>query len=254
MAFFLITNRDQNILRDFNSIVKKEIDHVMARFNAHVATSYGNPPAQDLQNLQRTYWLRLFEGVYDQKFAEMLHDLGLAHRRAGVDPAMFIGGFSVVGGDFLALATRHHSRALAGKALFRKVQEIQTAIFRMVTLSVDIALSAYFHVQLGERQTLIQGMVTDIDQEVHSSIADIGSLTDDTNRAAGKLHAVALQTSESATAAASAAAEALANAETVAAASEELHSSIAEIARQVDQTKSMVHRAVDAADATQNIV
>ena len=87
-------------------------------------------------------------------------------------------------------------------------------------------------------------MINSVDTSVAASIEDVGGLTADTVKAVNGLHDVATQTSSSAASASAAAAQALANAETVAAAAEELHASIDEIARQVDQSKSIARRAV----------
>ena len=95
-----------------------------------------------------------------------------------------------------------------------------------------------------ERTAGFLQMADTVEQAGGLAVTDICSLADEVTEAAQRMHSVSCRTSQSAASAASAACEATASAETVAAATQELHASIAEIGRQVTNTRDTAHRAV----------
>jgi methyl-accepting chemotaxis protein len=107
--------------------------------------------------------------------------------------------------------------------------------------------------EAGRKQSLLT-MAEGVDHEIRAMMGDVSSLTVAMGRDAADLFQVSEQTSSGASAAAAAAAQAMGNAETVASAAEELHSSIAEIARQVGQSKTLVVKAVDSTEVARGIV
>lgn len=100
----------------------------------------------------------------------------------------------------------------------------------------------------------LRSMATTIERESEAAVEDIAVLTGDMTQAAGRLHGVALQTCDSAADAAAASAEALTGAEMVAAATEELHASIAEISGQLTSTRTIAHKAVLGSRSAQDAV
>ncbi|MBC7952063.1 MAG: methyl-accepting chemotaxis protein [Rhodospirillaceae bacterium] len=100
----------------------------------------------------------------------------------------------------------------------------------------------------------LRGMADTVEDEIHASLSVVGALTDDMAKSANAMHDVSDGTCANAAMASAAATQAQSNAETVAAAAQQLHASIAEIARQVEHSKRLAQNAVDQTGDTQQIV
>ena len=94
------------------------------------------------------------------------------------------------------------------------------------------------------KRDALRAMASTVEAEAEVAVGDIIQLTTEMTKASGKLHDVAIHTSDSAAESSLAAADAMASSEVVAAASEQLHASIAEIASQLESTRSVAHSAV----------
>lgn len=94
------------------------------------------------------------------------------------------------------------------------------------------------------KRDALRAMACTVETEAEVAVEDIVQLTAEMTKASGKLHDVAIHTSDSAAESSLAASDAMASAEVVAAASEQLHASIAEIASQLESTRSVAHSAV----------
>ncbi|MGE5517956.1 MAG: methyl-accepting chemotaxis protein [Bacteroidota bacterium] len=98
------------------------------------------------------------------------------------------------------------------------------------------------------------GMASTVESEADSAVTDIAKLTGDMTGAVDRLHAVAVRTSEGANASAATAEQVLASADAVAAATRQLHASIAEIGQQLDNTRAIARHAVGASASAQEVM
>jgi len=98
------------------------------------------------------------------------------------------------------------------------------------------------------------GMAHTVEHEADVAVTDIARLADDMTDAVDRLHRVALRTSQGATASAASAEEVLASADSVAAATRQLQASIAEIAGQLNNTRGIARRAVEATQSAQQVM
>ena len=104
------------------------------------------------------------------------------------------------------------------------------------------------------RQQAIERHIAAFEQSIKESIHTLGAAASGMRETAQTMSSIAEETSRQSAAAASAALEASANVQTVAAASEEISTSIAEIGRQVAQSNDIAGKAVDEAKAVDTTV
>ena len=105
-----------------------------------------------------------------------------------------------------------------------------------------------------QRQTHVEQHLTDFDRAVQSVLSVFGSSAGDLRATAEGMSATAQETTRQAATAASATKQASVNVEAVASASEELSASISEIGRQVEQSSTIVRKAVDQGKSTEATV
>jgi methyl-accepting chemotaxis protein len=107
--------------------------------------------------------------------------------------------------------------------------------------------------EAGKRAALC-AMAETVETEADAAVDDIAKLTADMGGTVERLHAMALRTSQGAGASASTADQVMSAAEAVAAATRQLHGSIAEIGRQLSNTRSVAREAVGAAKVAQDVM
>lgn len=133
-----------------------------------------------------------------------------------------------------------------------EVGEMARAVLRFKDRMVDESRLAVEHeaerqqAEAARRRSALSGMADTVESETGAALRDIGGRTTRMAATAEAMSASAGRTGASAQEAATAAAQALANAQTVASAAEELAVSIREIGGQVNQSTTMVGRAVTA--------
>ncbi len=101
-----------------------------------------------------------------------------------------------------------------------------------------------------QRQARIDRHLAEFDQTVQSVLSVFGSAAGELRATSQGMFTTAQETTRQATSAAAATKQASVNVETVASASEELSASISEIGRQVEQSSSIVRRAVEQGKST----
>jgi methyl-accepting chemotaxis protein len=105
-----------------------------------------------------------------------------------------------------------------------------------------------------ERHKLIETHIAAFDEQVRDALRTLGGSSTELQATAESMSATAEETTRQATSVAFTAGEASTNVQTVAAATEELHSSINEISRQVAQSAGIAGQAVQEADRTNSTI
>jgi methyl-accepting chemotaxis protein len=105
-----------------------------------------------------------------------------------------------------------------------------------------------------DKRAAMTAMADRIEADASAAVSRISERTETMTRTANEMRELATRTGESAHAAAGAASLARANAQTVASAAEELTASIGEISSQVNQSATVVSKAVTASDETRSAI
>jgi methyl-accepting chemotaxis protein len=245
LAFARLDRETAETLRRTWPLIEPILPNLLERFYRHLA---GEPElarlvgdrAGTLAAAQRRHWQRVFGGRFDADYAASVKAIGRAHHRIGLEPRWYIAAYQFVLGEITAhLVAREWWRR---RRLARRLQAIE----RAVLLDMDLAVSVYQEVLIEERTRRAQHL--EERTAVFRTAAErlLGEVDGNTRRmsaTAGSLKTVAFSAREQATGAAAAAEETSTMVQTVAAASEELDSSIAEIGRQVSSATGIVGRA-----------
>ena len=244
LRFFRLDENSVTALRIFRAVVDDEFDHIADSFYAHIGQFEGQSrknrhfaKVSKLKTMQRRHWLKIFEANFDADYQKDIKAIGRLHHRAGIGPSTLLGGYAYIGSEFLALAHRKYSGLFGGRNVC--VSDLERALMQITLLNSQIALSVYFKAKTHERVKRVQSLADALEQETALAVADICHLTTDVVSTAGELSQKAQCSSEMAHNVATATAEVLASAEVVSGATEELYTSISEIARQVDRTRTI---------------
>ncbi len=220
-----------------------------------LAAKFGGPERVEAAKIaQARHWVLLFDAKFDDAYRTSVLRIGQTHYRVGLTPRWYIGGYSTVLGDLLAVVAEHLGGAVQGAAARRRLADTQAAVVRAVMLDMDLAISAYWDEISAERVADTEKAIDSINRQVIDSVGSVSQYTVDLVASAQSMADISTNVDQNAATAATAAGTALASAQTVAAAAEELHASIAEIAQQVGRSSSTTREAVSRIGAARQVV
>jgi signal transduction histidine kinase len=146
LAFFQLTERDQDLLSSIGDVCASELDPIVAEFYSHLLRF---EPLEELlraepgrvaklQGMQREYFRELTASRLDASYVESRLRVGNAHQRIGLRPEWYIGAFSL----FLRLYLREllEQRGRDPELL----PEIE-ALIKVVFFDMSLAIDTYIH-------------------------------------------------------------------------------------------------------------
>jgi methyl-accepting chemotaxis protein len=224
--------------------VERHLEAIITAFYAHLgatpkmAALIGDNRAR-LQRTQAEHWQRLFTGNFDDTYAASVRRIGKAHVRIGLEPRWYIGGYQFVLNELTAVLIGNG--LLGRRGLARRLRALNTAVL----IDLDFAISVYHDTLLeaeGERARFFEAAFTQFSDAVEAQLASVDRNGRDLEHAAASLATTSAGASTQAVSAAANSEETAVTVQTVAAATEELTSSISEIARQLDTAAGVVER------------
>ena len=254
--FMRILPGTTEVLREFWKIVEPELPVILEGFYRHVASEphlkalVGDKIPQ-LKQAQTAHWRHLFAGKFDAEYYKSVHAIGLIHHRTGLEPRWYIGGYAYVLDRLCDLAIRAHRWSP------EKLRTTMAAVNAGVHLDMDIAISVYQEALLIERQQRgrkVDALLRGFEDRTGTLVGIVSSAAANLRTTAQSLAGTTNETTDRVVSVAAAVEPASVNVQTVASAAEELFASVAEIARQVDQSSMIAGRAVDDARRTDEIV
>jgi len=142
LRFVEVSDDVRDTLRQFWSVLAPKLGGVLDGFYRHLATEPSlakliGSNTDRLKQAQRSHWERLFSGTFDPAYMESIHRIGLAHKRIGLEPRWYIGGYKYVLNQLVAIAIkRYHWTPW-------RLRRIVSAINTAVLLDMDLAIGAY---------------------------------------------------------------------------------------------------------------
>ena len=141
LAYFGLGPADAEALRGQQALAEENVERVVAEFYDHLLRF---PELQRLlaepgriarlKELQRAYFLSLFEGRHDADYFESRLRVGDTHQRIGLRPPWYIGAFAL----YLRLALRALVAATGdGARILPAVEALVKAIFLDMSLAID---------------------------------------------------------------------------------------------------------------------
>ena len=245
LQFISMTDTVREDLRAVWKLIEPKLESVLKKFYTHMrsvpqmAEMIGSQQAR-LEVLQAKHWEGLFSGKFDDAYAKSVQIVGRTHHRIGLEPRWYIGGYKMVLNELSEHIIKANSLR-PGRAM-RQIAALNTAVF----LDLDFAISVYQQTLLDEqkqRTDYMEATFEGFKSTVEGLLNEVEINNTQLQDTANKLADVAIDANRQALAAAGATEETAATVHSVAAASEELTSSIQEISRQVAGATQIVQKA-----------
>jgi hypothetical protein len=138
-----ITADTKHNIGEFYPTLAGGIDGIIARFYAHILSFPEGKSAlqnKDIKNSlaprQRTHWLKLFSCSFDDEYYRSAVRIGQVHYDQKISPYLYLAGYNFFNCEMIRLAAQSHRDAVS-------LSNLLTSISRVVTLDMDLALSAY---------------------------------------------------------------------------------------------------------------
>jgi hypothetical protein len=242
--------------------VMAALDGMLVRLYARVAARpdlarlFGTPERMaKAKAAQAAHWRRLFDGRFDSAYLRSAQQVGRTHFTAGLQPSWYISAYAEVLSGMLAAVMAGMLGVLpSGRGRRRALEASLQAVSRAVLFDMNVSLSAYWDGMSEQQTQLIEAMVQRITQQSLETAEGAATHTRDLVASADAMATAADGVRQDADGANAAAAEALRCSQTVAAAVEELHASIAEIAQQVTRSAATAQAAVGRVGESRKVV
>ena len=242
-------------------VIEPELPRILTKFYKHMTqwpalrVLFANEASIARANkAQQGHWAKLFSGRFDQDYVDSVHRIAEVHNKIGLSPEPYVAGYLLVLEELHALVIQRYMHSFRPAESARLICNAIQAIDRAVLFDVQLVVATYlaegekgFTKRLGELADQFDETITGFADKVSQSAVSLRTNSE------GLLKAVD-RTAEEASHAASGATESTANLQAVAAATEEMNASIAEISRQVTHTSNTASEAVEIVDKTDNIV
>ncbi len=252
LRFHLVDEPTRAALRDAAAIVEKALPAMIDAFYAHIGQTPALAPLVGAQrarlaSAQIGHWQRVFSGRFDEAWLTSTHAVARAHVRIGLEPGLYIGGYSFVLAEIVAHIGR--AKRFNGPEAARLIMAVQ----RAAMLDMDVAITTYHHTQieaLNQRREAVRSAVSAFETRAADGIAVVESAAEELRKTAEAM-AERSRINSTRTAALAQSAE-QANAAVVAGANatEELSMSIREIGRHATSSVNVAARAQRDADNT----
>ena len=261
-AYFGLDESAAAALRAFQPVAEQSLSRILDAFYQRTLAEptlkalFPRPEMVDrAKRAQAEHWRELFSGRFDDAYWASVRRIGDAHRRVGLAPSWYIGGYSFVLRELLALAAQvYRSSGLFSSGPSAQLTATQAALTSAVTFDMEAALSVYWDALVADQVNMVESMVDQIDHQSHDMVKAVVVYTDDLTRSVVELDQECSAIAASVNAAGHSTETVLSSAQTVAAAAEELNASISEISRQVQSASVTARAAAEDGDAAKRVM
>jgi methyl-accepting chemotaxis protein len=251
LSFLEIDPETRRDLQSLRPLIARHLPAVLDDFYRHVtgyaevARLFTDPSLMHhAKTMQLRHWDLIAAANFDSAYVESVTRVGETHRRLGLEPRWYIGGYSFLMTRLTRIIESEASKE-SGATAERKGR-LTAAFLRAALLDMDFAISVYLDAGLRAKQDTIDRMSSSFRGVIHS----VSAASQELEATASTLTETAGRTKELSGSVAAASDQTAANGQAVAAAAEELASSVGEIARQVRSSRDIAGQAVNQAKAT----
>ena len=254
LQFLKIDQPTRDLLAEIRPMLEPELPRILGAFYDHISAypqvreMFSDPAnIEGAKKAQSDHWANILTGRFDDSYVSAVQRIGMTHHRIGLEPRWYIAGYSMILGELMAvLAGQFTARFGAGNV--EKRAEAMRAVTKAAMLDMDFSISIYLSEGEAEKRRSLQNLSVKFEQNIGSIAEGIGQSTSEMNTTANSMKEVAQETSMRTGQVSDAASMASGNVETVAAAAEELTSSIMEIGRQLSHSSEKANDAVSKAE------
>lgn len=254
LSFLKIDQETRALLQELRPIIERELDGVMKEFYAHIR-SYPELAAKfksgtdRAASAQRSHWIDyLFSGRFDDAYFQRVSMVGKMHEQIGLEPRWYLAGYCMVLSRLQDILIDRFARNPD------KLKKYLTALNRASFLDMDLAVSVYIDASKESAQKKLNSHADHFESVVKGMVDIVASAASELHGVAGALNEISDNTNNKAADVAANAHSTSTNVQTVAAAAEQLASSINEINRQITLSRDISTSAVSGASSASTTV
>jgi|GEM_PF-6908006 len=177
LNFFAFDDQSKKMSREvWNSIILKNIDDIVNNFYQHIsifsehnAKVSNSGRTNELKELQKRYWARLFQGDFDHNYMNDAVRVGETHERVGIKPQTYIGGYCFFVNELSRCIINH----LASNP--KKAIEFIHTVNKIVLLDASFVLANY-------NKRLIESNVLTNINTINNSMEEMTMAVNEINR------------------------------------------------------------------------
>jgi methyl-accepting chemotaxis protein len=140
LSYINLTDADCELLRQFKPVIEKNADMIVNKFYENLSRypelnniiEFAGSTIERLKITQKRYLLEIFDGKFDAAYFENQLKIGVIHKKIGLTPRWYLGGYSIYLQLINPLIMRKYwysqSKALALQAAFNKVISIDAQL------------------------------------------------------------------------------------------------------------------------------
>ena len=247
---------DRKHISSFKPLLEKDVDVLLEQFYdivshlPELAQMFSSSEhIQRARLAQKSHWLRLFSGTFDDDYAASVSKIGMTHQRIGLNPQIYMAAYARVLTELLAMVLRSKpGKLMSKKSHLRLLEKQQSAIVKAVIFDMQLSISVYWDEQQKAKVAALQKMANAVETDAGKAVDQIAKSTSAMADNAKHMATSAIAVGDDSKSVASAAFQALANIQTVSAATEQLSASIREIAGQLNSAAVVTVDAVGSAN------
>ena len=200
------------------------------------------------KDMQLKHWRIILDGRFDESYEASVTKIGEVHNKLGLEPRWYIGGYNALVSDLIATVALKLPLGRFDRNAGRKRVKTQQAIVKAAMLDMDIAISVYLEAGRHERKTALERIAGEFDTAIGGVVSVVASAATELQASAQSLRGATDLTEGESNKAAAASGDSMTSVSAVAAASEQLSSSISEISRRVNESAAIANKAAEGAD------
>ncbi len=159
LAVLSIVQADKELLRAFRPTLDACLDQILTDFYRHIRSFPelerhfpDEATVARAKAAQKVHWQRLFSGQFDVDYMHSVRAVGRMHSRIGLEPHWYIGGYAIVLGRLLGVATTANTAWLLTTKVKDGLGQVLSVLTRTVLLDIDLAVSVYLEEQRKEAE------------------------------------------------------------------------------------------------------
>ena len=254
-AFNRIDTETIEVLRAGKSFVLSVMPGILDSFYGHVgrfpetARFFRNHDhMMHAKEMQLKHWGIILDGRFDDSYEASVTKIGEVHNVLGLEPRWYIGGYNALVTDLIEAIAERLPVGRFDRGAARKKLKLQKAIVKAAMLDMDIAISVYLEAGRRDRRATLDKLAHNFDSAIGGVVSVVASAATELQASAQSLRGATDLTERESNTAAAASGESMTSVNAVAAASEQLSGSIAEISRRVNESAAIATKAAEGAD------
>ncbi len=245
----------RNILRELRPTVASHIDEIITAAysqilrHEEVKAAYRSANLDDAKRSQIDHWVDgVFSGTFSDEYFHKSAEMGKGRQKSGLSIHWYMVFWTVVCNKIIEKSIPIYRKKP------EKLLKVISAINKVVIFDLEIFTAVYIDAANGTAAEQLNESADEFERKVSALVKTVATSAADLKATAQVMASEAEQTAGQSKAALAAVEHVGKNTQMVAAATEELSSSILEIGRQVAQSTEIAHGAVSEADRTNALV